>query len=237
MGYEKPSGVQKKGIFPCIQGRDVICQAQSGTGKTATFSISILQRIDTTKKLTQALVLSPTRELANQSLIVSLAIGSYLDVEAHACIGGQKLQKDISELKTNPHLIFATPGRCLHMLKSKHLSTSGIEILVLDEMDVLLSEGFERDIYEIFQFLPPTVQVILVSATMTQETLAISKKFMRNPVQLRLKDEAITLAGIRQFYVNVEKEEYKLDVLCDIFGNNYYFLSSPSLSLLLSLKN
>merc|ERR1711970_217820 len=167
-GFEKPSAIQQRAFVPCIKGMDVIAQAQSGTGKTATFAISILQGIDTSIKSVQALVLAPTRELANQIIKVITALGDYMDVECYACIGGTNVRKEIGMLKENGYqVIVGTPGRVLDMIANRRaINASTIKMFVLDEADEMLSKGFKDGIYDIFRELPGNIQVVLLSATM-----------------------------------------------------------------------
>uniref|UniRef100_A0A8C1T5A5 RNA helicase n=1 Tax=Cyprinus carpio TaxID=7962 RepID=A0A8C1T5A5_CYPCA len=214
-GFEKPSAIQQRAILPCIKGYDVIAQAQSGTGKTATFAISILQHIDVEMKATQAMVLAPTRELAQQIQKVVLALGDYMGASCHACIGGTNVRNDVQKLQADvPHIVVGTPGRFNNLLYAN--APKYIKMFALDEADEMLSRGFKDQIYEIFQKLGTDTQVILLSATMPQEVLEVTTKFMRDPIRILVKKEELTLEGIRQFYINVEKE-WKLDTLCDLY--------------------
>ncbi|WVR08604.1 ATP-dependent RNA helicase eIF4A [Kwoniella sp. DSM 27419] len=216
-GFERPSAIQQRAIMPIITGRDCIAQAQSGTGKTATFSISILQRIDTTVKKTQALILAPTRELAQQIQKVVIALGDYLNVDCHACVGGTAVREDMAKLAEGPHVVVGTPGRVFDMINRGALKTDAVKMFCLDEADEMLSTGFKDSIYDIFQLLPAETQVVLLSATMPPEVLDVTKKFMRDPIRILVKKDELTLEGIRQFYIAVEKEEWKLDTLCDLY--------------------
>jgi translation initiation factor 4A len=216
-GFEKPSAIQQRGIKPILDGRDMIGQAQSGTGKTATFTIGVLQRIDYSLKACQALILAPTRELANQIQKVALALGDYNKVKAHVCIGGTSIRDDIDRLKDGQHLVVGTPGRVFDMIGKRHLRVDDLITFVLDEADEMLSRGFKDQIYDIFKTLPPNIQVCLFSATMAPEILDLTSKFMRDAVRILVKKDELTLEGIRQFYVAIEKEEWKLDTLCDLY--------------------
>jgi translation initiation factor 4A len=216
-GFEKPSAIQQRAIRPVIDGRDTIGQAQSGTGKTATFVVGALQRIDYGDRNCQALILAPTRELANQIFKVVLALGDYLKVKCHACIGGTAVRDDIDKLKEGIHVVVGTPGRVFDMLSKRHLRIESLLTFVLDEADEMLSRGFKDQIYDIFKTLPPNVQVCLFSATMPPEILDMTSKFMRDAVRILVKKDELTLEGIRQFYVAIEKEEWKLDTLCDLY--------------------
>jgi len=217
-GFEKPSAIQQRAIMPCIQGNDVIAQAQSGTGKTATFAISILQKIDTSKQACQALVIAPTRELAQQIQKVIMALGDFEQVNCHACIGGTSVKNDIHVLETTPpHVIVGTPGRVFDMINRKFLDTSQLRMFVLDEADEMLSRGFKDQIYDIFRKMPSNIQVILLSATMPEDVLEVTTRFMPEPIIILVKKEELTLEGIQQFYILVEREEWKLDTLCDLY--------------------
>ncbi|CDH54874.1 dead-domain-containing protein [Lichtheimia corymbifera JMRC:FSU:9682] len=217
-GFERPSAIQQRAIMPVIKGHDVIAQAQSGTGKTATFSISILQSIDTSKKETQALILAPTRELALQIQKVVLALGDFMGVECHACIGGTNVREDIAKLQAGCHIVVGTPGRVFDMIHNRRaFNPEAIKMFVLDEADEMLSRGFKDQIYDVFQLLPGSTQVVLLSATMPSDVLEVTTKFMREPVRILVKRDELTLEGIKQFYIAVDKEEWKLDTLCDLY--------------------
>lgn len=216
-GFEKPSAIQQRGIKPILDGCDTIGQAQSGTGKTATFVISSLQLINYDIVACQALILAPTRELAQQIQKVVLALGDYLNVKCHACVGGTVVREDIDKLKQGVHMVVGTPGRVHDMIEKKHLCVDRLKLFVLDEADEMLSRGFKSQIYELFKKLHEDVQVALFSATMPQEILDLTSRFMRTPKTILVKKDELTLEGIRQFYISVEKEEWKLDTLCDLY--------------------
>jgi len=216
-GFEKPSAIQQRAIRPVLDGRDTIGQAQSGTGKTATFVIGALQRMDFAQRACQALILAPTRELAQQIHKVVLALGDYLQVKCHACIGGTSVRDDIDKLREGQHVVVGTPGRVYDMLSKRHLRIDDLLTFVCDEADEMLSRGFKDQIYDIFKTLPPNVQVCLFSATMPPDILDLTTKFMRDAVRILVKKDELTLEGIRQFYVAIEKEEWKLDTLCDLY--------------------
>jgi len=216
-GFEKPSAIQQRAIAPITKGRDVIAQAQSGTGKTATFSIGILQSISTHTRECQALVLSPTRELATQIQKVIMSLGDNMSISCHACVGGQNIGDDIRALENGCQIISGTPGRVFDMINRRTLRTRNIKMLVLDEADEMLNQGFKEQIYDVYRHLPPATQVVLVSATLTPEVLMITKKFMNNPIRVLVKRDEITLEGIKQFFVAVEKEDWKFDTLCDLY--------------------
>jgi len=159
----------------------------------------------------------PTRELAQQIQKVVLALGDYLKIKCHACIGGTSVRDDIDRLRDGQHCVVGTPGRVMDMLSKRHLRADNLLVFVLDEADEMLSRGFKDQIYDIFKTLPANVQVCLFSATMAPEILDLTTKFMRDAVRILVKKDELTLEGIRQFYVAIEKEEWKLDTLCDLY--------------------
>ncbi|KAK4389082.1 Eukaryotic initiation factor 4A-3 [Sesamum angolense] len=233
-GFEKPSAIQQRAVLPIISGRDVIAQAQSGTGKTSMIALAVCQIVDTKSSeygfgsrlgfvfsflfvQVQALILSPTRELAAQTEKVILAIGDYINVQAHACIGGKSVGEDIRKLEHGVHVVSGTPGRVCDMIKRRTLRTRSIKLLVLDESDEMLSRGFKDQIYDVYRYLPPELQVVLISATLPNEILEMTSKFMTDPVRILVKRDELTLEGIKQFFVAVEKEEWKFDTLCDLY--------------------
>jgi translation initiation factor 4A len=217
-GFERPSKIQQRGIMPILAGHDTIAQAQSGTGKTATFSIATLQSIDQKCRRPQALILAPTRELAQQIQKVVRALGDYLGVSSHACVGGTLVRDDIRTLRDGVQVIVGTPGRVTHMIESDVLDLQMVKLFILDEADEMLSRGFKDQIYDIFQHMATNdVQVCLFSATMPDEILDISQRFMRTPVRILVKKDEVTLEGIKQFYVSVEQDQWKLETLCDLY--------------------
>jgi len=216
-GFEKPSAVQQRAIGPVVSGRDVIAQSQSGTGKTSLIAISSLQTLDTKNREIQVLILSPTRELAGQIEKTCKAIGDYMSVATHACYGGKSIGEDIRKLDHGVHIVSGTPGRVFDMIKRRNLRTRAIKMFVLDEADEMLSQGFKEQIYDVYRYLPPATQVVLISATLPHEVLEMTTKFMTDPVRILVKRDELTLEGIKQFFVAVEKEEWKFDTLCDLY--------------------
>jgi translation initiation factor 4A len=218
-GFEKPSPIQSRAIIPILSGTDTIGQAQSGTGKTGTFLISALQRIDESLKRPQIMILGPTRELAEQIYKVLNDLNTFMDVSSMLLIGGNSRRDDIKMLEESPkQILVGTPGRMYDMLKNLSISSKDLKMFILDEADEMLSRGFQDQIYEVFQYIPKTCQVVLMSATMPPEALEITDKFMDNPIKILVKNEQLTLEGIKQFYVGIDKELWKLDTLKDIYG-------------------
>lgn len=218
-GFETPSAIQSRAIMQIISGRDTIAQAQSGTGKTATFSIGMLEVIDTKSKECQALILSPTRELAIQIQNVVMHLGDYMNIHTHACIGGKNVGEDVKKLQQGQQIVSGTPGRVIDVIKRRNLQTRNIKVLILDEADELFTKGFKEQIYEIYKHLPPSVQVVVVSATLPREVLEMTSKFTTDPVKILVKRDEISLLGIKQYYVQCEREDWKFDTLCDLYDN------------------
>jgi len=216
-GFEHPSAIQQRAIVPIGQGRDVIAQSQSGTGKTATFAIGALQAVDTTLREPQVLILAPTRELASQTQRVLLALGNFMKVKVHCCIGGTHVGDDMRKLEAGCHIVTGTPGRVFDMIRRKAFKTRNLKMLVLDEADEMLGMGFKEQIYDIYRYLPPATQVVLVSATLPHEVLELTTKFMNTPIRILVKRDEVTLEDIKQFFVAVEKEEWKFETLCDLY--------------------
>jgi len=217
-GFEKPSAIQARAIKPSMLGHDLIAQAQSGTGKTATFSIATLAKLDTGRNECQTLILAPTRELANQIETVVVALSDYMHITVHSCVGGKSVRDDIRTLQSGVHVVVGTPGRVYDMINRRALRLDSVRQFILDEADEMLSRGFKDQIYDIFQFLPDAVQVCLFSATMPLDVLDVTERFMRDPVRILVKKDELTLEGIQQFYVAIDKEEWKLGTLCDLYS-------------------
>ena len=216
-GFEKPSTIQQKAIVQIIKGTDLIAQAQSGTGKTGAFCIGALEKIDIKNKNVQLIILSPTKELARQTFNVFESLGEFLDISTLLMVGGINIDQTKKQLKKGVHAIIGTPGRVLHMLNDKYFKTKDLKLLIIDEADELLSIGFEEQLKNIIDIINRKIQIGLFSATLSEECLALTKYFMNNPISIFVKSEELTLEGIKQYYINVEKEEWKLDVLCDLY--------------------
>ena len=218
-GFEHPSPIQKKAIIPMINRRDIIAQAQSGTGKTGAYTISCLQIIDSTIRETQAIILAPTRELARQVESVISSFSVKLNTQIKLLVGGTPVHTDISDLRENiPHIIVGTPGRVFDMLRSDAIDYRFIKLLVLDEADEILSSGFKEQIYNIFQYLNDKTQIGLFSATLPAELETLTTKMLRDPIKILVKKEQVTLEGIKQYYVGIDSDEDKFAMLQDIFS-------------------
>eukprot|EP00929_Paragymnodinium_shiwhaense_P027930 TRINITY_DN16282_c0_g1_i1.p1 TRINITY_DN16282_c0_g1~~TRINITY_DN16282_c0_g1_i1.p1 ORF type:complete len:399 (+),score=94.99 TRINITY_DN16282_c0_g1_i1:67-1263(+) len=220
-GFDKPSAIQQRAIAPVLKGRDVVMQSQSGTGKTSVFCLGALQAVDFSVAEPQALLLSPTRELAEQTAKVCSALGDYTGLKLQNCVGGKSIKDGIKALKGGVHVLSGTPGRVLAMIQQRHLDTRRIKLMVLDEVDEILSKGFKEQVQAIHRHLPAgKTQMVLVSATMPEEVLELTQAFVVNkPFRLLVKKEEVSVQAIKQFFVNVEQEKWKFDTLCDLYDS------------------
>lgn len=219
-GFEVPSPIQRKAIHHLLNKKDIIAQAQSGTGKTGCFTIGILQQIDLSIQSPQALVLAPTRELAQQTKIVLDSIGKlFKNLRTHLLVGGTSTEDDARKLLNSPpHVVIGCPGRVHDMLRRKKFKTNNLEVIVLDEADEMLSSGFKEQVYNIFQFLKKDIQVGLFSATMPDSLNMLTDKFMRTPIRVLVKSEQLTLEGIAQHFIALENDDQKYETLKDLYG-------------------
>jgi superfamily II DNA/RNA helicase len=214
-GFEEPSNIQKKSIIPIINKRDIIAQAQSGTGKTASFIIGTTQLLININKpeiINQALILAPTRELAIQINNVTSELIKFTSFKNNIFIGGTSSSRNITN-----QVSIGTPGRIYDLMNRNILPSENIKLLVLDEADEMLSRGFKEQINIILGMISKTAQIVLFSATMPIDILQLTEKFMNNPLKILVPKDDLTLEGIRQYYVAMEKEEHKIDTLCDIY--------------------
>jgi translation initiation factor 4A len=213
-GFEEPSNIQKKGIIPIIEKKDIIAQSQSGTGKTGCFVIGLLQRLINNNKynINEAIILSPTRELAIQTNTVASELAKYTKLKNNLFIGG--LQN--SNLVDN-NITIGTPGRIYDLLNRNILKAENVEIFILDEADEMLSRGFQEQINKILDKLPKSCQLVMFSATIPEDIFNIMNSEMNNPIKLLIPKDNLTLEGIRQFFIPMEKEVQKIDTLFDIY--------------------
>jgi len=220
-GFEKPSPIQQRAIKPIIEGRDVIAQAQSGTGKTATFTIGALSKVVVSENSNQVLIMVPTHELAHQITTVINSLSSMMTgIRIKTIVGGSSIDDDAEEIRKNPpHVIVGCPGRVCDMIRRRHINANKLKLVVLDEADEMLSSGFKEQVYNIFQFLPRDVQVGLFSATLQNDLMTLTEKFMRDPVKILVKSEMLTLEGITQSYIALEDDGQKYSCLKDLFNS------------------
>lgn len=180
--------------------------------------MGILQKLDLAVKDCQALVLAPTRELAQQIVRVISSLGDFMNIRIHACVGGTAVREDIRILQEGVHIVVGTPGRVHDMIARRALKLDQVGLFVLDEADEMLSRGFKEQIYDVFKYLPEFVQCAIFSATMPLDVLEVTQKFMRDPIRILVKKDELTLEGIKQFYIAIEREEWKFDTLCDLYS-------------------
>jgi superfamily II DNA/RNA helicase len=217
VGFERPSSIQQRSIVPLMDGRDMIAQSQSGTGKTGSFTIGSLNSIDLSRHETQVLVLAPTRELASQIHGVYNDLSKYMKgIDISLVMGGMKNLSSY-DAKLRSHVIVGTPGRVFDYLRRGIISNESIKLFILDEADEMLSQGFKEQIYTIFKFVPSSSQVVLFSATIPEEVLDLTKRFMNNPLKLLVKREELTLEGISQYYIGMNRDNDKFMVLCSLY--------------------
>ena len=219
-GFEKPSPIQQKAIKPLMLGKDICAQAQSGTGKTATFTIGALSNINISQNTTQVLVLSPTKELTIQTANVFESIGPMIEGLRVQKLYGGSMVEEVSSFsnKNTPHIICGCPGRVQEMMRRDKIHSKDIKLVILDEADEMLSAGFKEQVYNIFQYFNSEIQVALFSATIPTSILPIINKIMRNPVRINVKREMLTLDGIKQYYIAVDDDRQKYITLKNLFS-------------------
>jgi ATP-dependent RNA helicase DeaD len=204
LGFKTPSPIQAQSIIPILKGRDVIGQAQTGTGKTAAFSIPMIEAINISERKVQGLVLAPTRELAIQIADHIYKISKFTGIRVTPIYGGQKINRQIRTLKSGVHIVVGTPGRIIDHLERGTLKLKEVSMVVLDEADRMLDMGFIKDINKILDRVPQNKQISLFSATMDRNIWKICNKYMNNPEKILVSKDEITLEQIHQRYVNVD---------------------------------
>jgi superfamily II DNA/RNA helicase len=221
MGFEQPSIIQRRAIVPIKEGRDVLGQAQSGTGKTGTFTIGTLARVDPKLPHVQVLVLVPTHELADQHFNCAKNIGKYMKVKVHYAIGGgpdHPVSDDIKAIEDGCQFLIGTPGRIYDLCHRGVLRRDHIRNLVMDEADQMLDQKFKQQVMAILDHgFPPTTRVALISATMREEFLTLADNLLQDPVRVLIKPEEVPLDGIKQYAVELQHDEWKFDTLIDIY--------------------
>lgn len=220
-GFEQPSVIQQQAIKPIMMGKDIIAQAQAGTGKTGAFTVGALSRINVNEKTNQVLILAPTRELTLQIAQVITSIGGQLNgLIVKTLVGGSSIDEDVASIKANvPHIIVGTPGRVYDMMRRNHIRGRNFKLAILDEADEMLSSGFKEQVYNIFQHFNNNIQVALFSATLPDSIYSITDKIMRDPVRINVMAEKLSLEGIHQFYIALDNDTQKYDVIKDLFSS------------------
>jgi len=215
-GFTKPSPIQIKGIESINTGKDCLLQSQSGTGKTATYLLGVLNRIEENDKQ-QALIISPTRELGNQIYDVAIQLSKMTKIKIEKCLGGTNIRESKDDLKKT-NVIIGTLGRLHHMITDKIINLHNLKILVMDEADDLLTDGITDKLNFILDKVPTGIQTILISATINSNLFNLSKKILHDPLKILLKNSEIVVDLISQFYLDVESEDLKFETLLDLYN-------------------
>jgi translation initiation factor 4A len=217
-GFERPSQIQSKAIIPMVQGRDILAQAQSGTGKTGTFVIGSLSKVNPAIKKPQVLILVHVRELAQQIAKVATAIGADMKVKVLTAVGGNSLREDIRMLEEGAQFIVGTPGRVFDLVNRNVLDRSEMRVLIMDEADQMLEDLFYKQVMCILEKgFPSTTQVALFSATMPDSVVEVANKILNDPVRILIPPTAVRLEGIQQFFINIDREDHKFECICDLY--------------------
>lgn len=217
-GFERPSQIQSKAIVPMVQGRDILAQAQSGTGKTGTFVIGSLAHVDPALKKPQVLILVHVRELAQQISKVAASIGAVMKLKVLCAVGGNSLREDIRSLEDGAQFIIGTPGRIFDLVSRNVLDRSEIRVLIMDEADQMLEELFYQQVMCILEKgFPTKTKVALFSATMPDNVIAVANKILNDPIRILIPPTAVRLEGIQQFYINLDREDHKFECICDLY--------------------
>lgn len=224
-GFVEASPIQEQTIPLAMAGKDVIGQAQTGTGKTAAFGFPTLEKIDTEDPTVQALIIAPTRELAVQSQEELFRFGRSKGVKVRSVYGGSSIEKQIKALKSGAHIVVGTPGRLLDLIKRKALKLNHVETLILDEADEMLNMGFLEDIEAIISCVPEDRQTLLFSATMPDAIKQIGVKFMKEPEHVKIAAKELTTELVDQYYIRV-KENEKFDTMTRLMD-----VEQPELSI------
>lgn len=217
-GFEKPSGIQSKAILPMNSGRDILAQAQSGTGKTGTFVIGSLSRLDPAIKAPQVLIMVHTHELADQIAKVAKAIGNFMNLQVLCAIGGSQVRDNIKALEQGAQFIVGTPGRIYDLVNRDVLDRRNMRVLILDEADQMLEDLFYKQVMCILEKgFPEQTQVALFSATMAKEVVEVANKILRNPLRILINSEDVPLDGIQQYFIELGREDHKFECICDLY--------------------
>jgi len=218
-GFEKPSPIQSKAIYPILQGLDIIAQAQSGTGKTGSFTIGALSRVVISEKSTQVLIMAPTHELSHQIATVITSLSSMMSgIRIKTIVGGSSIDEDVEDMRNNvPHIIVGCPGRIYDMIRRRYIITNKLKLVILDEADEMLSSGFREQVQSIFRYFEKNIQVALFSATLPYNIFQITNNFMKDPVKICVKSESLTLEGIKQYFIAVNDDREKYNTLKELY--------------------
>ena len=226
MGFEEPTPIQQEAIPVAMSGKDMIGQAQTGTGKTAAFGLPVLERVDGTNRHVQVVILSPTRELAIQVAEELNKMAQYTEIQALPIYGGQDINRQFRSLRKNPQIIVATPGRLMDHMDRGSINFDHVKVVVLDEADEMLNMGFVDDINKILSAVPEERQTLLFSATMPKAIQTLAETYLTEPTLIRMKPTQVTMDLIEQYYLEVQDRQ-KFDVLCRLFD-----IQTPDLAII-----
>jgi translation initiation factor 4A len=219
-GFQKPSAIQQKGIVPIAKGRDLLAQAQSGTGKTGTFTIGSLARVDPSLKKVQVLCLAPTRELAQQIEYVASGLSGFFDVKTYAAMGKTPVRDDVRALDRGVQFLVGTPGRIFDLMNRRAFTTEHIKVIIVDEADQMLEDRFREQLQCILNLgFPASTRCALFSATMNPDVVEFAGKLLDKPVRILIPAEEVNLKGINQYAISLDREEWKFEVLLDLYKN------------------
>jgi ATP-dependent RNA helicase DeaD len=225
MGFEEATPIQSQSIPLLMEGRDVLAQSPTGTGKTFAFGIPIIERIQAGEGAIQVLILCPTRELVLQTSEELKSLVQFKQgIEIVPIYGGQQIERQMTALRRRPQIVIATPGRMMDHLARKTISISRLKAVVLDEADEMLNMGFREDIDSILETVPEEKQMILFAATLSREIMEIADKYQRDAIMVKVSHKELTVPGIEQFYVEARGKS-KIDVLSLLIEHNDYKLS------------
>lgn len=225
MEFVEMTAIQSQSIPAMIAGNDIVAQAPTGTGKTCSFGIPVVENTDTSERNVTSLILAPTRELALQIANELIRLTKYKkSIRIAVVYGGQNIDRQILALKRKPQIIVATPGRLMDHMRRKTIKLDHLKTLVLDEADEMLDMGFREDIDEILQSVPEERQTVLFSATMSREILDITKKYLKDPVKIKTTKSEVTVSSVKQYYLEVSPDN-KTDVLARLIDVNDFKLS------------
>ncbi len=225
MGFEEPTPIQAQAIPTLLSGKDLVGQAQTGTGKTAAFGIPLLENIKTATGATYGIILAPTRELAIQVAEEMNKLGQFSNINTLPIYGGQDIQRQIKALQRKPQIIVATPGRLMDHMDRRTIKLTDVRMVVLDEADEMLNMGFIEDIEKILSATPDSRQTLLFSATMPRQIQNLAQKFLKEPALISVKAKEVTVPLIEQYYMELQDRQ-KFDVLCRLLD-----IQSPELAI------
>lgn len=223
-GITVPTPIQEQAIPQLLNGKDIIGQAHTGTGKTFAFMLPIVENIDITKTYIQALIVTPTRELAIQITNEAKKLAEAKDISILAAYGGQDVERQLRQLKRGVNIVIGTPGRLLDHIRRKTIDLSGVKMVVLDEADEMLNMGFVKDVEEIIYKTSKTHQTMLFSATMPRQLRTLAAKYMKSPVEIQVQGEKVTLDEINQVVIETT-DRGKQDALCSIIDEQRPFMA------------